>query len=102
MEGIVEEVNRFLTKAMNSPQVLPWENWAPDIDFSTWESFGLLWDWAIEQDWWEIFLTEHLFNLRELSKHLTLRTIPHRYINPERFAKAVYEYLNDGGSPSKP
>ena len=94
MEGIVEEVDKFLTEAMGSPQVLPWENWAPDINFSTPASFFKLWNWAIEQDWWDLFT-------KESHDDAGNKTIIQELINPERFAKSIYEYLNDGGSPSR-
>lgn len=56
-----------------------------NIPFLTWKGFGALWEWAIGQEWWDKFLD--WYDTQSYS-HFTL-------INPERFAKAIYNYLNE-------
>ena len=118
----MEEINKFLTEAMDEcwhgflqvtgdsihiPIKLSCGSCGKTVaeepffykinnDFSTPEGFFKLWNFAIEQDWWEDFLEkgkygDPMFDCR----------ISSEIINPERFAKAAYEYLNDGGSPSR-
>jgi hypothetical protein len=97
----MEEINKFLTKAMGNcyhdwemtsdtppfrtydckscgigPSVNPSDN----TDFLTWEGFGKLWEWAEGELWWCRFLDR-------LEGPLSY------YINPEKFAKAVADYL---------
>jgi len=64
------------------------------FDFSTWEGFGKLWEWAIEQDWWGKFV----------AKYTPSSFIPmtgwgfvqlQNMINPDRFTDAVYKYLKE-------
>jgi hypothetical protein len=55
-------------------------------DFSTWEGFGKLWEWAQKQDWFEWFVYKNSYDaLALLIKTWT--------IHPDRFADAVYDYL---------
>ncbi len=56
-----------------------------NVDFSTWEGFGKLWEWAKQQSWWVDF-----------NVYLALQddSIVH-YIHPDKFADAVYEYLKE-------
>lgn len=57
-------------------------------NFFTWEGFGKLWEWVHNQKWWDKF-----------------RVCPQRYyidwsdtyVNPERFATAVYNFLKERG-----
>lgn len=51
------------------------------IDFSTWIGFGKLWGFSTKQDWWIDFMTEYGF----------MEFI--EYINPDKFADAIYEYM---------
>ncbi len=55
-------------------------------DFLTWEGFGKLWDWATKQGWWEKFTWFHQSIKDEILTEL---------INPEKFAKAVAEFLQE-------
>ncbi|MCK5236498.1 MAG: hypothetical protein KAR06_05870 [Deltaproteobacteria bacterium] len=55
------------------------------INFSTWVGFGKLWNWAIEQNWWDEFI------MRPFSQAHIIENL----INPERFANAVYEFLKE-------
>jgi hypothetical protein len=48
-------------------------------DFSAWEGFGKLWEFAIKQDWWQGFLNKQTTEI----------------INPDRFSNAVYEFLKE-------
>ena len=52
-------------------------------NFSIWEGFGKLWEWAQKQEWWEGYLAD------AIPKYIAVC-----YVNPDRFADAVYEYLS--------
>jgi hypothetical protein len=56
-----------------------------DIDFSTWDEFGMLWKWANEQDWWEDFTDKNYHCCRT---DLDM-------INPDKFANIIYNYLKE-------
>ncbi len=61
-----------------------------DNYFSTWRMFGSLWEWAQEQEWWGYFVA------RMMTKETcTLDSILNKFIDPDRFANAVYEFLKD-------
>ena len=96
--------NSFLTEAMGEC----WHEWGPTIcefkakcqkcgkvtsvhyfgqffdrqgiDFSTWESFGKLWTWAIDQEWFYLMMAHHGCG-------------PVDIVNPELFADEVYKFL---------
>ena len=59
------------------------------LDFSTWYGFGVLWDWAIKQEWWRE-LKVRMFISRGI--HYEIDTFI-SFINPDRFADVVYEFL---------
>jgi len=63
-------------------------------DFSTWDGFGKLWAWAQKQEWWLNFCETHgaQFNGGCFGH---VRAFPTKFIEPEAFAKAVYEYLKE-------
>lgn len=103
----MEEINKFLTEAMGDcyhdwemtsdtppfrtydckncgigPSINPSDN----TDFLTWKGFGKLWEWAIRQEWWEKFTWFHQSMKDEILTEL---------INPEKFAKAVADFLQE-------
>jgi hypothetical protein len=59
-------------------------------DFSTWEGFGKLWEWAQKQEWYYNFL-------KTVCPYKTdyPSVIHEDYIQPDRFANAVYEFLKE-------
>ena len=64
----------------------------------TWDDFGIAWEWAIKQEWWfkfNKFLIEKVtFScVPKNEEHLSGLRIPVNYVNPERFADAVYKFL---------
>lgn len=59
------------------------------IDFSTWEGFGKLWEWALKQEWFK----EIPFNFDDNRYHDDYMLFPVDFIHPDRLADAVYEYL---------
>jgi hypothetical protein len=61
------------------------------IDFSTWQRFGELWEFVIRQKWLNDFLdvVGHFYTGYECN-------IETEFINPDRFANAVYEFLKQG------
>lgn len=69
--------DEFLTEKMG----LYWTSYKPDQeDFSTWEGFGKLWEWAKVQEWWGTFIIQKQFIWLDI-------------IHPDRFANAVAKYL---------
>lgn len=52
-------------------------------DFSTWEGFGKLWEWAQKQDGWRDFIA-YEFGWGDFS-----------IIDPDKFANAVYKFLKN-------
>lgn len=51
------------------------------MQFSTWEGFGKLWEWAQRQPWWEEFYWQNSAEWRC------------KIVHPDRFAEAIYEFL---------
>ncbi len=61
-------------------------------NFSTWEGFGKLWEWAQKQEWWI-----YLGFIGNYTEQFTASEFTHKdcIINPDRFADAVYNYLKE-------
>ena len=60
-------------------------------DFSTWEGFGKLWGWSIQQSWWPDFsrcLDTPTVECNDVTH------IDFRVINPETFTSSIYDFLN--------
>lgn len=54
--------------------------------YDTWQGFGTLWEWAIKQEWWASFNYE---------PDLLIGWVKRKYINPDKFADALYEFLKE-------
>ena len=67
-------------------------------DFSTWEGFGKLWEWAQKQDWWCEFFVYHVQNPKRDTEDETALHTWTKNINPTRFANVVYEFLQRRGT----
>jgi hypothetical protein len=94
------ERNKFLTEAMGYESYLGLERYVhPDkpyfefaepkkgINFSCWQKFGMLFEWAQKQEWWVDFYYVYSKNA-DPSEIL-------RHINPDIFADALYMYLKE-------
>lgn len=58
------------------------------FNFSTWEGFGKLWEWAMKQEWWiRNFIIEPW-----KSNHIA---VDMRLINPDIFADALEKFLKE-------
>ena len=80
--------NKFLVEAMGMcrpPCFKKCRKVHSNMDFSTWPGFGILWEWALVQDWWEKFTDENYHCCRT---DLDM-------INPRKFANMVYNYLKE-------
>jgi hypothetical protein len=85
------ERDKFLTKALgykihDDNEVYPANEsrlFAP-LDFSCWEGFGKLWEWTQQQEWRQDFC-------KTFYGHYDLLLL----IQPDRFADAVYNYLQE-------
>ena len=102
-----KERDKFLTEAME----LCWhrwvykaktlycskcKNWSSAItsnpNFSTWQSFGELWNWATKQKWWNKFEYDYI---ERGSGEIGAKNRLKRLINPNKFADAIYEWLKE-------
>jgi hypothetical protein len=92
----MEEINKFLTEAMGKSYI-PAMAHNFRIESNPWGWFGELWEWAIEQKWWAEFLMDYVLDEFRMGMMINCvdYSIPKELINPERFAKAVYDFLND-------
>jgi len=59
------------------------------LNFSTWENFGKLFEFSQKQKWWSEFRLEKL--------HSNYGQITCQFINPDKFANAVYKILKERG-----
>lgn len=71
-----------------------------DIDFSTWEGFGWLWERFAEQDWKVGFLEEKTYILDDLNRPEAITGFMSKFglidtINPINFFTALKEYLKE-------
>ena len=57
-------------------------------NFSTWEGFGKLWEWAQKQKWWDDFWWSPNGIGDGTQEDIY-------FVHPDRFADAVYEYLQE-------
>ncbi len=74
-----EKRNQFLTEKIGLFFIM---------DFSTWTYFGVLWEWAQKQEWWE----ELCATMEGWSTgHYDLLLL----IQPDRFANIVYKFLKE-------
>lgn len=92
------ERDKFLTEAMDecwlSEEELTFcsscgQEWRCNTDFTTWEGFGKLWEWAQPQKWWG--------NFKAWSKGVEAVSMPinEQLIHPDNFAEAVYKFLKE-------
>ena len=97
-----QERDRFLTEAMgNHWFTTPNSNLAEvyhlNDDFSTWQNFGKLWEFARKQDWFDDFLIDRgFFRLEAKMPNKGGFTLMHlHWVNPDRFANAICEFLKE-------
>lgn len=64
-----------------------------NIPFSSWKGFGLLWTWAIEQDWMPQFKRCLMKKAECLGERQIYIFVPQKFIHPSQFADELYEYL---------
>jgi len=71
--------------------------WSPinqNINFSSWQGFGQLWEWAVRQEWWVEFVNERgVLSGMGVDDAVYIDVC---FINPDKFANALYEYLDKG------
>jgi hypothetical protein len=92
-----EQRDKYLTEAMGEC----WPDFAPNgfcrkcncdkrfpyhIDFSTWQGFGKLLEWAKEQIWWDTFQYRNSPYFMDGS-----------LVDPEEFADTLYEFITKSG-----
>lgn len=70
-------------KSFSSATRSPWDRLRVGADFSTWDGFGKLWEWAKQQDWWADFMSADV-DAVDFFEDL---------IHPDRFADAVHNEL---------
>lgn len=74
--------NNVLNDFINSQDSEP-QSESYNFDFTTWESFGILWSACNSSDWFEDMLEQNCKN----------RMAYYNIIHPNVFANMVYEYL---------
>ena len=62
-------------------------------NFSSWEGFGKLWEWANSQGWWDYFTFKQ--QVRKLAFGYNVGVVPIDLINPDAFANAVYKFIKE-------
>lgn len=63
-------------------------------NFSTWEGFGILWEFAIKQDWFINFYEDHMYGAVDRKYKPTVHILRF-FINPDGFANRIYEFLKE-------
>lgn len=61
----------------------------------SWGAFGIVWEWATKQEWWNYFQDmvvgdTDVYENGEFTEYIDINLI-----NPTNFAKAIYEYLKE-------
>jgi hypothetical protein len=69
-------------------------------DFSTWEGFGKLFEWVKDQRWYAK-LCFTVIRTGYSAYPGSVMSIPDKYIDPDIFADAVYEYLSNVAKEAK-
>ena len=62
-----------------------------NLDFSTWDSFGKLWEFSVKKDWWNEFACEQI----ETITGNYSSWLDEEMINPSVFADKIYEFLKE-------
>lgn len=86
-DGHTSYLNCLKCHAYNSNTI---ERFRPSMDFSTWSGFGILWEWGINQNWFGTFSKFHT-----IGSDKDNTAILQIYINPDKFADAVYNFLKE-------
>jgi len=92
------ERDKFLTEAMGQK----YHRGRELHDYSTWPAFGVLWEWAQQQEWFDLF--QCCLYYHEYLKHCHRpgderldndKVLHNELIHPDRFADAVCAFLKD-------
>lgn len=98
-----KKLNKFLTEAMGECWHECQENpncfFCPECaegvyltpDFATWEGFGVLWSWVVDQDWWLTEFKQKFWGVKK--SHLEF--MPDNFIYPISLALVMYKFLNE-------
>jgi hypothetical protein len=68
------------------------------VNFSTWQGFGLLWEWSNKQEWFWLFTCKQMFSENSdapFEKCDDDGNFHKGIIHPSRFADALYEFLKN-------
>lgn len=60
-------------------------------NFSTWEGFGKLWEWATEQEGFMSLFEDHMYGRDK--EHKPSVYILKSFFNPDKFADTIYKFL---------
>ena len=67
-------------------------------NFSEWNSFGKLWDFATKQKWWNDFLIQSKLAYKDYEqseRFMRYTSKVFSIVNPDKFADKLYDYLKD-------
>ena len=82
-----EEINKYLTEIVTG---IPYKELPAFTNYFTWKGFGKLWEWAIEEEWWEDFLETTKYGDPVFDNRVSSEII-----DPGKLAEAVAEYLQE-------
>ena len=91
---VIREFNEFgyLTYECSCGLTYSWhQQCGENINFSTWEGFGKLWEWCLKQEWWDDFVFTNASGYAPHAKYQWY--LSQHIIHPDRFADAVAKFL---------
>ncbi|MDP2162429.1 MAG: hypothetical protein Q8K02_18255 [Flavobacterium sp.] len=79
------------------------EKYSPAVSFtienSPWKWFGKLWEWSTQQGWFYDF-GGYLYDKEDTIDDYTINILEY-FINPDKFADAIYDFLKSNTIQSK-
>lgn len=63
-------------------------------NFSTWDGFGILWEWSIKQEWFMNLYEDHMYGAVGRKYNPTVHILRF-FINPDGFANIIYEFIRE-------
>jgi hypothetical protein len=64
-----------------------------------WERFGVVWEWATKQEWWDKFLFLSRVNMDDILEKEGAQPVSHScmgLVNSTRFPKLIKDFLREG------
>lgn len=93
---VKNERNKLLNEKLS--EVNPFISMTYERDFTTWDDFGMLWNYSTKQKWWNDFLiySKVAYEDNEQSERFIRYTSGIiKIVNPDLFADKLYDFLKD-------